>query len=122
MTNSWQRMPFGLHKGCAIEDLPDGYLRWLTSIDLRGWLHDAVHREFDRRTQYDNRTPPPPAGLGIRLRREELPLARRLFETGYRNLVWVMHPDKGGDTHDMQNLNGLVQSLRDQLDALEAAK
>jgi len=120
---SWQRstMPFGQYKGWQIEDLPDSYLAWLTTIDLRGWLHDAVHREFDRRTQYDQRHTPtqPPPAPGIRLRPEEIPLARRLFEAGYRNLARVVHPDQGGDVREMQILNGLAQSLRDQIAALE---
>jgi hypothetical protein len=112
-------MPFGLHKGCAIEDLPDSYLHWLTTIDLRGWLHDAVHREFDRRSQYDHCTPPPPAGGGIRIRPEEILLARRVFDAGYRSLARTMHPEVGGDVREMQRLNALAESMRTQFDALE---
>jgi hypothetical protein len=116
-------MPFRQYRVWEIEDLPDGYLAWLTAIDLHGWLHDAIHNEYHRRTdQYVSRehhTPPPPAAPGIRLRPEEVPLARRLVEAAYRSLARVMHPHKGGDTSEMQRLNALAGTVRDQLDALE---
>jgi hypothetical protein len=125
MNRSWQHfrtMPFGQYKGWQIEDLPDGYLAWLTTIDLRGWLHDAVHQEYDRRSNAYNsreRPAPPPAAPAIRIQPEEVPLARKMFEAGFRSLVRIMHPDKGGDTRDMQRLNALADSVRAQIDASE---
>jgi hypothetical protein len=128
---SWRHfstMPFGKYEGWEIEDLPDGYLAWLLTIELRDWLRDAAQQEYDRRVddrrreERQRRTPPPPppAAPGIRLRPEDVPLARRLFDAGYRALVRVMHPDKGGDTREMQQLNSLAESMRTQIDALEA--
>ena len=114
---TWRRtMPFGQHKGYAIADLPDSYIEWLTSIELHGWLHDAVHDEYHRRqADREYRTPQPPAGPGIRIRPEEVPLARRVFDAGYRILARSMHPDVGGDPDEMCRLNGLAESLRSQL-------
>jgi hypothetical protein len=106
--------------------LPDDYLAWLSTIELRGWLHDAVHREYDRRTdEYDRRQkdrtppPPPPAEPGLRIRPDEVSLARCLVDIGYRGLARLLHPDAGGDTEEMRRLNALTKSLRMQLTGLE---
>ena len=41
------RMPFGRYFGVTIEDLPDGYLRWLhTGASLYGDLRAAVDAEL----------------------------------------------------------------------------
>jgi Putative quorum-sensing-regulated virulence factor len=42
-------IPFGKHKGQPLADLPDGYLRWLTTIDLRPRLREAVEAELSSR-------------------------------------------------------------------------
>ncbi len=36
------RMPFGKYRGLDLEDLPDEYLEWLLSIDLREKLRSAL--------------------------------------------------------------------------------
>jgi hypothetical protein len=36
------RMPFGRHKGMSIKDIPAGYLKWLSTIELREPLRSAV--------------------------------------------------------------------------------
>lgn len=41
-------MPFGKYRGVDVEDLPDHYLAWLLSIELRPALRDAVRRERNR--------------------------------------------------------------------------
>jgi hypothetical protein len=40
-------MPFGRYTG--LDALPDAYLNWLTALDLRPPLSDAVRREAKRR-------------------------------------------------------------------------
>ncbi len=43
------RMPFGKHMGEPLADLPDDYLRWLTTRVLKPKLHAAVQAEMERR-------------------------------------------------------------------------
>jgi hypothetical protein len=116
-------MPFGKYSGRPLAEIPTDYLSWLLSVELRPWLRDAVASEYKRRIdEYDREyTPPPPPASGIRIRPEELPLARRLVEAGYRSLARLMHPDKGGDVREMQRLNALAESVRTQIDLLEQA-
>jgi hypothetical protein len=131
-SESWRgsTMPFGQYKGWEIEKRPNSYLRWLLrTVLLSRWLHDAVSEEYRRRAdQYDSRdhhqdrTPPPAAGPGIRLRPDEVPLAQRVFDAGYRSVARRIHPDVGGDVNEMARLNALADSVRNQIDALEAAK
>src|SRR5262245_19741585 len=43
-------MPFGLHRGVAIRELPDDYLNWiLENANLKGGLFKALSEEFERR-------------------------------------------------------------------------
>jgi hypothetical protein len=43
------RMRFGKHRGRAISELDDGYLTWLSKLQLREPLATHVRRELDRR-------------------------------------------------------------------------
>ena len=36
-------LPFGKHKGFKLIDVPTGYIEWLTTIDLRDNLKQAVN-------------------------------------------------------------------------------
>jgi hypothetical protein len=119
------RMPFGKHHGIPLAELPDDYLSWLLTIELRGWLHEAAHAEYARRLfighgREEDRTPA--ASPSIRVRPEDVPLARSVFDAGYRSLAQSLHPDHGGDPDQMRQLNGLAQSFREQLAALGGAK
>jgi hypothetical protein len=119
-------MPFGRYRGCPIEEIPGDYLAWLLdTVELRPWLRGAVHRELDHRAGrcHEDRgsSAPLPASPGIRIRQEQLPLARRLIDAGYRALAKKIHPDVDGDFRQMQALNALAESLRAQIDVLERA-
>ena len=91
-------MPFGRHKGVAIEDLPDSYLTWLLEeVALRGRLKTAVEREWEDRQQRESpRSLAARSAFILRLHADELPLARRL--------------------------NLLVDSVRGQFELLEAGR
>jgi hypothetical protein len=100
-------MPFGLHKGKALHELPEPYFAWLESLPtLREPLKSAVLREHERRF----RAPAaPPASLPPHLRE----LAVRVVSAGYRRLAGELHPDHaGGDGAAMQDLNRVVELLR----------
>jgi hypothetical protein len=110
-------MKFGKYKGIELEDLPNTYLAWLVAIDLREPLRSAVDREYEFR--YARPFAPASSGLAIRLPFEQLPLARRVFDLGYRTLARRLHPDHGGNPAQMLALNALAKNLREQFTALE---
>lgn len=105
MTN----MPFGKHKGEPIDELPDGYICWLLTIELREPLRSAVENEAHTRgldTSGTRCAIVPPAAIVV---------ARRLVDVGYRRLAVELHPDKGGSTEAMVQLNAAVEALREAL-------
>jgi hypothetical protein len=128
MTSRRRTVPFGRYRryqSWEIEDIPSSYLCWLLrTVQLSPWLHDAVSEKYWRRTdQYDSRDhredrTPPPTVHGLHISPDEVPLARRVFDVGYRSLARAMHPDVGGDPDQMQKLNLLAESLRSQLEHL----
>jgi hypothetical protein len=120
-------MPFGRYRRWSIQELPDSYLEWLLTINLRSWLYAAARAEYDRRTEKyssrDDRTPPlSPASPGVRIRPEEAPLVWRVFDAGYWTLARTMHPDVRGDVHAMQQFHARADSVLTQIDLLEVAK
>jgi hypothetical protein len=126
---AWQitmKMPFGRYKGRLVSSLPDDYLEWLAALDnLREPLAAAVWRELNRREPGEQRewTPPPPpqspSTVALRIAADEVPLAKQIFDAGYRSVARVTHPDTGGDLDQMKRLNALAQSVRNQLASLE---
>lgn len=89
------KMPYGKYKGLALEQIPTTYLEWI----LKSMKESAasIEDELEAREQQESAT---------------LSMARRLIEAGYRQLAKQMHPDAGGDTAAMQELNGTVERLR----------
>ena len=80
-------MPFGKHRGCYVEDLPQSYLRWLLdNVDLREPLLTEVCNAL---VDYD--PSPVPSTDKVRII--------------YRELAFKWHPDRGGSTEAMQALN-----------------
>lgn len=97
------RMPFGKYRGWEIADLPDEYLQWLVTIELREPLFMAVVREIDRRafsSQKKSRSSVP-APL----------MAKEIVKAGYRALAMKYHPDHGGDGKKMVELNLAYEKL-----------
>lgn len=92
-------------RGLTLSALPDSYLDWLCSIELRPMLRAAVDAEMTRR--FD----PPAAAAAL----ECTAMARRIVDTGYKCLAHEIHPDVGGTHEGMQRLNMAVASLRKAL-------
>jgi hypothetical protein len=96
-------IPFGKYRGLDLQDLPDEYLEWLFTIELREPLRSAVEDEIAARRK--------PVGAGHRI-------ADELVTAGYRVMAMRYHPDKGGDTQTMQLVNQAASWLRGQLRGL----
>lgn len=86
-------MPFGKYRGCLISELPDDYLDWLTTIDLRPRLRQAVEAEIDRRADARSHTAAP----GMRPCPEPS-IADEIVNAGLKVVARRYHPDVGG-TH-----------------------
>ena len=103
------KMSFGKHRGVEIVDLPDEYIAWLIDdckqCRMRPMLHEAVMEE------YWHRVHPRPA---IRFDADQTQLMKRLLVAGYRALALTEHPDRGGDTRKMQELNRLMDDIDEQ--------
>jgi hypothetical protein len=95
------RMPFGKHRGVCVSELPDAYLDWLRTRELREPLRSAVLVEWRWRFADDD---PVPADT----RR----MAESIIATGYRTLALEHHPDRGGSTQTMQSVNEAATWLR----------
>jgi hypothetical protein len=104
-------MPFGRHRGEPLSALPQQYLEWLSGLpNLRPPLRGAVHAELLRRIVGGE--PPPPSGRPTRAPRCDL--VEELVGAGLRSLARRHHPDVGGDTRRMQEINDTADWLRAQ--------
>jgi Putative quorum-sensing-regulated virulence factor len=99
------RMPFGRFKGQPLTALPDHYLTWLCSLELREPLRSAVADEV-RRRQVPAALPPLPP--------DAMPWAESIVALGVRRLARRHHPDiaGGASTLTMQRINLAAQWLR----------
>jgi Putative quorum-sensing-regulated virulence factor len=105
-------MPFGKYRGTPIEELPDGYLHWLSTLsDLREPLLSAVAYELLSRF----RSGQEPSNARLLLSDEVVDLADSVITAGYRKLSIELHPDQQGDHEAMVNLNQAVSWLRRQV-------
>ena len=91
-------MPFGKYKGEDVEDLPESYLRWLTSIDLYGSLREAVYEALGK---------PDP--------QKQLPAQIQLV---YKQIAKRWHPDTGGSDEAMTAVNEFYEELQKQTKVL----
>ena len=103
-------MPFGKFSGVEIADLPDSYVAWLHSIELREPLKSAVEAEFHARFARPASMPPPSS--------KTLKIAEEIVAVGYRKLAQTRHPDRGGDHAGMVTLNAAAAFLRQSIGSL----
>lgn len=101
------RMPFGKHRGVEIADLPSAYLEWLINLGdgLREPLRSAIWTEWEKRQRAK--------GVVRALPEPVVSAAQKIVACGYRRLALQRHPDKGGETEQMTNLNLAAEWLRD---------
>lgn len=87
-------LQFGKYRGQPVSQVPADYLRWL----------ERTKREELQELQYamENR------GIPARWARPEVRTTqtlREMIEAGYRTLAMKYHPDHGGDSEKMRDLN-----------------
>jgi hypothetical protein len=113
-------MPFGRHKGDPLDEIPDGYLRWLLNRDLREPLRSHVRAEAQRREADEDATHD---DYRRRQRRDDTPPRSRhaippvddvdnIIASGLHALAKKYHPDLGGDLRRMQAINHAADWLR----------
>jgi hypothetical protein len=107
------RVRFGKHAGCEVSELPDGYLRWLSTLDLRDPLRRAVDDEIQTRIQRDATrrafgvTPSVERGV-------DRTTVEEIVGAGLRSLAKKYHPDlEGGSEEDMKRINLAASCLRE---------
>ena len=109
--------PFGRHRGERVSDLPDEYLLWLSSVDIRNSkLHAAVLEEIERRRLEEERSGRD--DFVDRLNAPRLEVAEQLIGAGLRTLARKHHPDAGGDSRKMVELNNAADWLRQRVRAV----
>ncbi|HTI56905.1 MAG TPA: DUF3820 family protein [Verrucomicrobiae bacterium] len=101
-------MPFGRFKGITLGEIPDAYLSWLFTIDLREPLRSAILAEAAVRGLFVTGAPRTP------LR----PIAEEVIGAGLRALARRHHPDLGGDLATTQQVNAAASWLRGRLQEL----
>lgn len=100
------QMPFGLHKGKLLEDIPLDYLKWISqNLALSPSLGPFVRRELERRGMIE----------GGSLRNEATrTMAFAIIQSGFRSLAKKLHPDVGGSDKEMR----LLQTARLELEKI----
>jgi hypothetical protein len=111
------KMPFGKHKGEPFAALPDDYLDWLTTIDLRPRLRAAVYAEIRRREEEELNAR---SRGSVSLTCPEPRVARELVGAGLRSLARRYHPDAGGSHNEMIRVTACADWLRALIDGRAA--
>lgn len=88
-------MKFGKYRGYDIRSVPADYLEW--AIEHNRSTIKSYQEELDRRQSLEE------ASMGM---------IERIIKAGYRDLAKKFHPDNGGSTEQMQELNGSYERLK----------
>ena len=104
-------IPFGKHRGWAIDPIPTEYLEWIgRKILLREPLRPQARGEFDACSLCALTR-----NMTLKFKRDHVRLAREVFEPGFWAKAFCFHADKGGSGEETRQLNLLVESVRTQL-------
>jgi hypothetical protein len=103
-------MRFGKYKGRALTSIPEDYLDWLLTIDLRPQLRRAVERELRRRA-FEEEPDPRPERPATRAR-EQVDWSA-IITRWFREMCLKYHPDRGGSNEAMQAINAAHERLRE---------
>ena len=101
-------MPFGKYSGVPLSAVPDEYIEWLCSIELRQPLLGAVLNEVEARGLEIGHQGHHPATTGPELDRD-------MVKAVYRQLAIEYHPDKQGGNGDiMKGINIFRDRLKEE--------
>lgn len=89
------KLGFGKYKDLDISEVPESYLQWLINNSKQKIVD--YEAELKRREQQDD---------------ADATWIERLVKTGWRELTKRHHPDVGGSTADMQEINAAYEALR----------
>lgn len=106
------KMPFGMHKGKNVEDLPTEYLQWLWDTV---YLHDPLRTKVAQALGLEPETEPRAAPKSS-TRKEVLHAARDIVKVGFREWAKKSHPDVGGSNGAMKTLNEAHDYLKKLLE------
>lgn len=106
-------MPFGKFAGCAVSELPDSYLRWLSTLNLYDPLKGAVDDEIQTRISRDGARRA--FGLTPSSPKVDRTTVEEIIGAGLRALARKHHPDlEGGNEEEMKRINLAASWLREQ--------
>ncbi len=106
------RMPFGKHRGYELSELPDGYLKWLSTLELHEPLKRAVDDEIYTRISRD--AAQRAFGIMPSAPQVDRTTVEEIVGAGLRSLAKKYHPDlEGGSEEDMKRVNLAAAWLRE---------
>ncbi|MGH7472318.1 MAG: putative quorum-sensing-regulated virulence factor [Candidatus Methylomirabilales bacterium] len=89
------KLGFGKYADLDLTKVPEDYLQWL--------INSSRHKIAQYEAEIHRRELAEDA---------DATLIERIIKTGYRELSKKMHPDVGGNTAQMQELNAAFEALR----------
>jgi hypothetical protein len=98
-------LQFGKHKGRDIRDVPVEYVEYILGQAEKTII--ACREELQRCEQSEQAT---------------MPMIDRIVTVGFRALARQHHPDAGGETSNMQDLNAAHEALRELLRPMESLR
>lgn len=105
------KMPFGKWKGCELSELPDSYLKWLSTLELYESLRCEVDEEIQSRLTRDHTRRA--FGLPAPGKHVDRGGVEEIIGAGLRTLAKKHHPDLGGDPEAMKRINLAAAWLRE---------
>jgi len=110
-TQAEPRMPFGRHIGQPLAAVPTQYLGWVCrACDTDEELHNAIHRELERRGERPSRLCRLAAALAPAVQWQDV------LREWYRGLALSYHPDRGGSVEAMKVVNDAYRRLQKLID------
>jgi hypothetical protein len=106
-------MPWGKYIGRPLSEIDSGYLCWVLehAEQPASWLLNAIREELQRRFGQSS-TERASAAASWRTPCPDPVLAANIVSTGFRELAKRHHPDVGGNTRTMQQLNATAEWLK----------
>lgn len=94
-------LTFGKYKGWELARVPDDYIAYMIESNEKSLKTFIDERE--RR---------------LALVDAKMPMMERIIQAGYRSLANQNHPDKGGNTRTMQEVNAAHEKLKSMVRGL----